>query len=80
VHYLYGSKQGVPRRLVATFDSAQQLLNYVRWATLEETGERAGKFEQGSALASYAAWEHATAPLTDEDAENVLHNPSPSML
>ena len=41
------------RRLVATFSSEQQLLAYVRWATLEPTGERSGKFEQGSVLAGY---------------------------
>ena len=39
MHYLYGSKAGVERRLVATFSSEQQLLAYVRWATLEQTGE-----------------------------------------
>src|SRR5262245_59355038 len=49
VRYLYGSKHGVPRRLVATFDSDPQLRSYVRWATLESLGEHKGKFEQGSA-------------------------------
>lgn len=80
MRYLYGSKKNVPRRLVATFDSEQQLLSYVRWATLEELGERRGKFEQGSALAGYQAWEDSTEPLTEDDAAEVLHNPSPSML
>ena len=80
MHYLYGSKAGVERRLVATFSSEQQLLAYVRWATLEETGERSGKFEQGSALAGYHAWESSTEPLTDDDETIVTHNPSPSML
>jgi hypothetical protein len=80
MRYLYGSKKGVARKLVATFDSEQQLLAYVRWATLAVSGERAGKFEQGSALASYASWEQSEKPLTDEDADEVLHNPSPSML
>jgi hypothetical protein len=55
MHYLYGSKKGVERRLVATFGSEQQLLAYVRWATLKDLGEHRGKFEQGSALASYDA-------------------------
>ena len=80
MHYLYGSKSGVERRLVATFNSEQQLLAYARWATLESTGERAGKFEQGSVLAGYARWESSDAPLTDEDAALVEHNPTPSML
>jgi hypothetical protein len=80
VHYLYASKKGGPSRLVATFDSEQQLLAYVRWATLEETGERAGKFEQGSALAGYNRWEPAREPLTDDDDSLVEHNPTPSML
>ncbi len=80
MYFLYGSKKGVERRLVATFGSEQQLLAYVRWATLEEHGEQSGKFEQGSALASYNAWERSTDPLTDEDASEVKHNPTPSML
>ena len=80
MHYLYGSKKNVPRRLVATFGSEQQLLAYVSWATLQDLGNRHGKFEQGSALASYEAWEPSTEPLTEEYASAVVHNPSPSML
>jgi hypothetical protein len=80
VHYLYASKKAVPRRLVATFDSEPQLLSYVRWATLEETGERSGKFEQGSVLAGYNRWESSREPLTDDDDSLVEHNPTPSML
>jgi hypothetical protein len=80
MHYLYGSKDKVPRRLVATFGSEQQLRAYVRWATLHETGPRTGKFEQGSALASYQGWEESTEPLTGEDETSVVHNPTPSML
>jgi hypothetical protein len=80
MNYLYGSKRGVPRPLVATFGSQQQLLAYVRWATLESHGERSGKFEQGSVLAGYNAWESSSDPLTEEDARQVMHNPSPSML
>jgi hypothetical protein len=80
MEYLYGSKSGVPRRLVATFDSEPQLLAYVRWATLQDLGDRHGKFEQGSALAGYNAWEAASDPLTEEDASRVVHNPTPSML
>ncbi len=79
MHYLYGSKQEVTRRLVATFDSEQQLLAYVRWATLSGSGQTP-KFEQGSALAGYTGWEYSGQPLTGEDEESVLHNPTPSML
>ena len=80
MHYLYGAKKSVPRQLVATFDSEQQLLAYVRWATLEDHGERRGKYEQGSPLAGYEGWEHSTAQLTNDDATAVVHNPTPSML
>jgi uncharacterized protein (DUF2336 family) len=80
MYYLYGSKKGLERRLVATFGSEQQLLAYVRWATLKSLGERRGKFEQGSALASYDAWEHSSEPLGNENPEQVVHNPTPSML
>lgn len=79
MYYLYGSKPGVPRMLVATFDSEQQLLTYVRWATLSENEGRS-KFEQGSSLASYQGWSYASEPQTDEDASAADHNPSPSML
>jgi hypothetical protein len=80
MHFLYGSKKNVERQLVATFTSEPQLLAYVRWATLEPTGERSGKFEQGSVLAGYGSWESSHDPLTDEDASTVEHNPTPSML
>ena len=80
MRYLYAAKKGVERRLVATFDSEQQLRAYVRWATLQETGPRSGKFEQGSALAGYNSWEESNQPLTDDDAASVFHNPTPSML
>ena len=80
MHYLYGSKKDVPRCLVATFSSQPQLRSYVRWATLKDLGNRTGKFEQGSALAGYNAWEESAEPLTDEDETAVVHNPSPSML
>jgi hypothetical protein len=81
MHYLDGIKKaGASPRLVATFGSEQQLLAYVRWATLQDLGDHRGEFEQGSALASYEAWKQATEPLTDEDATAALHNPTPSML
>jgi hypothetical protein len=70
----------VPRRLVATFGSEQQLLAYVRWATLQDLGNQSGKFEQGSVLAGYSAWEQSPEPLTEEDSTAVEHNPTPSML
>jgi hypothetical protein len=80
MRYLYGSKNDAPSKLVATFDSEQQLLAYVRWATLMPAGNQAGKFEQGSALASYSSWEQSATPLTDDNKHTIVHNPSPSML
>ena len=80
MHYLYASKKNVPRKLVATFTSEQQLLSYARWATLEDHGNRTGKFEQGSALAGYSSWESSDQPLTEDDETAVYHNPTPSML
>lgn len=79
MHFLYGSKPGVSRKLAATFSSEQQLLAYVRWATLSE---HAGvyKFEQGSVLAGYQSWSHSQTPLTDDDSAAAEFNPSPSML
>jgi hypothetical protein len=79
MHYLYGSKPGVPRKLAATFNSEQQLLAYVSWATLS-AHDGLHKFEQGSSLAGYQGWSHADHPLTDDNPTAVDHNPTPSML
>jgi hypothetical protein len=80
MHYLYGLKQGHDRKLVATFDSEAMLLSYVHWATLEEKPDGTCKFEQGSPLVGYTQFEHAAAPLTEDDPQQVVHDPSPSML
>jgi len=80
VHYLYGSKPGVSRRLVATFDSEPQTLAYVNWAKLKTNSDGSAKFEQGSALAGYDHWDHSSMPLTQEDSDEVFHNPTPNML
>jgi hypothetical protein len=77
--YLYGSRPGVPRKLVATFDSDELLRAYVRWATLSER-DGVRQFEKGSSLAGYHQYSHSSEPLTDEDASAVDHNPTPSML
>jgi hypothetical protein len=80
MYYLYASKPGTVRRLVATFDSEQQLRAYVAWATLSSRPDGTKKFEQGSALASYQQSEESPVPLDDQDPTEVFHNPSPSML
>jgi hypothetical protein len=81
MHYLYGFKSDDKPKLVATFDSEQQLLAYVRWATLRTEASGNAKFEQGSVLAGgYVRWDQSTTPLTDEDPRDAMHNPSPSML
>jgi hypothetical protein len=64
-----------PRRLFATFGSEQQLLAYVRWATLSGSEDKGSKFEQGSSLAGYSGWEHSEELLTDDDEESVVFNP-----
>ena len=79
MYYLYGSRPGVPRRLVATFSSEVQLLAYVRWATLSEQGG-VRQFEKGSSLAGYHEYSFSSNPVTNDDPATVDHNPSPSML
>lgn len=80
MQYLYASKRGGIRKLVATFGSEAQLLSYVRWATLEDFGAQRGKFEQGSALAGYEAWEHSPNPAEGDEDADVLFNPTPNMM
>ncbi len=79
MNYLYGAKHGGSRTLVATFDSEEQLLAYVRWATLSEE-QGVFKFEQGSALAGYQGWGYARQTMPQTKSVDVAHNPSPSML
>ena len=50
MHYLYGSKPGIARKLVATFDSEPQLRAYVNWATLAKHADGTSRFEQGQPL------------------------------
>lgn len=80
MYYLYGSKPGVERKLVATFDSEPLLRSYVSWATLKTNPDGTAKFEQGTPLTGYQQWVASPTPLTDEDPTEVVHNPSPSML
>lgn len=80
MHYLYGSNPDVAAKLVATFDSEAQTFAYISWATLKRFPDGAAKHEQGSALANFQRWSHSTTPLTTDDPDNVVHNPSPSML
>jgi hypothetical protein len=80
MYYLYGLKPGLVRQLAATFDSEQQLLAYVQWATLATNSDGSLKFEQATPLQGFQHWEKSDVPLTGEDAGAVLHNPSPSML
>jgi hypothetical protein len=79
MYYLYGAKSGGEKTLKATFDSEQQLLAYVRWATLSESEGRS-KFEQGSALVGCQTWSYSSEPVTAVDPQSVDHNPTPSML
>lgn len=79
MYFLYGFKSRGNLKLVATFDSEQQLKAYVRWATVSLTNG-IHKFEQGSTLVGFDGWLQATQPLSEEDAAEVAHNPSPSML
>jgi hypothetical protein len=79
MYYLYGSRPGISKRLVATFDSEAQLLAYVRWATLA-VHDDVRQFEKGSSLAGYHGYSYSSEPLTDDNAAAVDHNPTPSML
>lgn len=80
MYYLYGVKSGSQRKLVATFDAEPLLLSYVRWATLKSEASGQKKFEQGSPLVGYTDYEYSPQPLTEDDAQTVVHKPSPSML
>ncbi len=77
--YLYGSRPGAPKKLVATFDSEAQLLAYLRWATLSIRDGRC-TFEKGSSLAGHQEYSYTGEPPVDGDVASADHNPSPNML
>jgi hypothetical protein len=79
MYYLYGSKLGAPKKLVATFNTDEQLRAYVRWATLSER-DGVFQFEKGSSLAGCQEYSYSSEARTDDDTAAVDHNPSPSML
>ena len=76
--YLYGSKPGNERMLVAIFDSEAQLLSYVRWATLQVRDDGSRKFEQGSVLSGYSQFDYDHVQPAGEP--DVPHSPTPNML
>lgn len=76
---LYGIKGDGSRRLVATFGSEQQLLAYVKWATLKTNEDGTYKFEQKTPLTGCANYDYSRAASTDEQFD-VPYNPTPSML
>ena len=80
MYYLYGSKPGTDRKLVAVFDSEPLLLSYVNWATLKSKPDGTRKFEQGSVLSGFDSFEYSSISLTDEDDSEVPYGPTPSML
>lgn len=80
MYFLYGAKTPGKTKLVATFDSEEQLLAYVGWATLSKNVDGSSKFEQGSMLAGYRWWERSDKALTNDEPEAVTHNPSSTML
>jgi hypothetical protein len=77
MHLLYGIRANGERRLVATFDSAPQLLSYVQWATLRRNPDGTYKFEQNTPLVGCVRYDYESGPDIEAD---VPHNPSPSML
>uniref|UniRef100_A0A7C2NX65 Uncharacterized protein n=1 Tax=Schlesneria paludicola TaxID=360056 RepID=A0A7C2NX65_9PLAN len=75
---LYALKGRQPRKLVATFDSEQQLLAYVQWATLAHKPDGTRTFEQKTPLTGYTGFEHENCP--DLGSVDLPHNPTPGML
>lgn len=75
---LYGIRSNGDRSVVATFDSKQQLLAYVQWATLRTNEDGTHKFEQKTPLVGCI--DYASEPASGPADFDVPHNPSPHML
>ena len=76
---LYGTNRDDKRRLVATFGSEQQLLFYVRWATLGTNAGGTTRFEQKTPLTGMVSYDYSVAPAEHVD-HDVPFNPTPGML
>jgi hypothetical protein len=77
---LYGIKTAGKKKLVAMFDSEQQLRAYVNYATLKSEPDGTHKFEQKTALASYTNYEYERAEPGQAVPEEIPVNPTPTML
>ena len=74
-------RQGVPRELVATFDTEAAVARLRRLGDPQEEPGRNVEVRAGERTRGYRRWHgFPDGPLTDEDPLQVVHNPSPSML
>ncbi|MCR9115371.1 MAG: hypothetical protein NXI22_00310 [bacterium] len=79
-YYLYGKKRNGEQELVAKFGSEQQLLAYVRYATLKTEDDGTIKFEQKTPLTGCVGYSYTKDASAEDQAKDVPFNPSPTML
>jgi hypothetical protein len=79
-HYLYGTRRNGKTELVENFWSEQQLLAYVRYATLRVEEDGSHIFEQKTPLTGCVGYTVATEASEEDEAKDVPENPAPTML
>ena len=76
---LYATNREGKRRQVAAFGSEQQLLAYVRWATLRTNADGTRQFEQKTPLTGSVRYDYMQA-APDSKYVDLSFNPTPGML
>lgn len=80
MYYLFGKRRNGQSELVAKFGSEQQLLTYVRYATLQTDEDGLCRFEQKTPLTGCIDYSTSREATTAEQAMDVPFNPTPTML
>ena len=80
MYYLYGKKRNGTIELVAKFGSEQQLLTYVRYATLRNNDDGTNTYEQKTPLTGCVGHAFSKEASMDDLQKDVPLNPTPTML
>ena len=80
MYYLYGKRRDGSFNLVARFGSEQQLLAYLRYATLRKGEDGTFVFEQKTALCGHVGFSWSSKPPLEKSEMDIPFNPTPTML
>ena len=80
MYYLYGRRRNGVTEFVAKFGSEQQMLAYVKYATLRTNDDGTQAFEQKTPLSGCIGYSVASEASKEDQDKDVQFNPTPTML